>query len=75
LNQNEAAKIAGASRGTISQWISSGRLRANRIGKMIKIKRSDLDIALEASSAKDAMVKTTVDDEVSRILNITIARG
>ena len=46
LSVPDAAKHAGCSAKTVRRWIASGRLPAERCGRKIVVRRSDVDTAL-----------------------------
>jgi len=43
LTINEVIKIAKVSRVTIYNWMTSGKLRAYKLGKGVRIKKTDLE--------------------------------
>jgi len=49
LDRRQAANIAGASVSTVDRWIRRGELSATRRGRIVRIKRSDLDSFLTAA--------------------------
>lgn len=52
LSTKAAARHAGVSEPTIRSWAVSGQLRAIRAGRVIKVRRSDLDAFLARSSPR-----------------------
>jgi excisionase family DNA binding protein len=51
-----AASYAGVSEPTIRAWAASGQLRTVRAGRVIKVRRSDLDAFLARSTPRDGDV-------------------
>ncbi len=45
--QGEAAVIIGVERHTIARWVASGRLKAQRVGGIVFIERSEVDALTE----------------------------
>ncbi len=43
VSPRELAESLGTSRGQIHRWIRAGRLRAIRIGKLVRIERAEAD--------------------------------
>jgi excisionase family DNA binding protein len=43
LTQAQAGEALGVTGRTIYQWIREGRIRAAKIGRLVRIKRSELD--------------------------------
>jgi excisionase family DNA binding protein len=52
LSTDEAGDYAGISPGTIRAKVASGELRAVRVGRVIKVRRADLDAFLARSGAR-----------------------
>jgi excisionase family DNA binding protein len=60
LSTDEAGEYAGISPGTIRAKVASGELRAVRVGRVIKIRRTDLDAFLARSGARaDGVIDLT----------------
>jgi excisionase family DNA binding protein len=53
LSSKAAADYAGVSPETIREWVSKGLLRAQRAGRVIKIRQSDLDAYLARAGSHD----------------------
>jgi excisionase family DNA binding protein len=51
LTPAAAAEYAAVSEDTLRAWISSGQLRAGRVGRVIRIRRSDVDALLAGQDA------------------------
>lgn len=62
----DAAARAGVSEGTIRKWIKSGFLPERRCGRIIRVKRADLDVLLMGAPEKE---NRTVEAQVVSILN------
>ena len=43
LTINETCKVMKVSRATIYNWMTSGKLRAYKLGKGVRIKKTDLE--------------------------------
>ena len=56
LSTRAAASYAGVSEPTIRAWAASGQLRTIRAGRVIKVRRSDLDAFLARSTPRDGDV-------------------
>jgi len=52
LSPADAAKYASISEDTLRLWISRGQLPAGRVGKVIRVKRSDIDALLTGKKAE-----------------------
>ena len=46
----EAARYASTSRWTVRRWIRDGRLKAARVGGLVRIRRADIDSLLSGDS-------------------------
>jgi excisionase family DNA binding protein len=53
LSTEAAAAYAGVSAATIREWVSTGQLRAQRAGRVIKIRQGDLDAFLARAGTHD----------------------
>lgn len=53
LSTHAAAEYAGVSPATIREWVSAGRLRAQRAGRVLKVRKSDLDAFLARSAPRE----------------------
>jgi excisionase family DNA binding protein len=49
----EAARLLGVNRLTIYRWVKSGKLKAERIGREVLIRRSDLSRISKRKRAND----------------------
>jgi excisionase family DNA binding protein len=56
LSTKTAARHAGVSEPSIRAWVASGQLRAIRAGRVIKVRRSDLDAFLARSAPREGGV-------------------
>jgi excisionase family DNA binding protein len=52
LSTVAVASYAGVSPATVREWVSSGQLRAQRAGRLLRVRRSDLDAFLARSSPR-----------------------
>jgi excisionase family DNA binding protein len=52
LSTNGAARYAGVSTATIREWASSGRLRSQRAGRVLRFRKSDLDAFLSRAEPR-----------------------
>ena len=52
LSTVQAARYAGVSPATIREWASAGQLRVQRAGRVIKVRRGDLDAFLARSAPR-----------------------
>lgn len=48
LSTGDAAKLADVASGTIRRWIREGKLTEHRAGRLVRIKRADLEEYLRA---------------------------
>ncbi len=65
LSTAEAARYAGVSGKTIRCWIHEGKLRGYRAGRLLRIKRGELDVLMGAPAPTTS---EQVDDIAQRIL-------
>ena len=65
LSTADAAKYAHLSGKTIRCWIAAGKLRGYRAGRLLRIKRSELDLLMGAPAPTTT---EQVDDIAQRIL-------
>jgi excisionase family DNA binding protein len=52
LSTMAAAAYVGVSPATVREWASSGQLRAKRAGRLLRVRRSDLDAFLTRSAPR-----------------------
>ena len=52
LSTGEAAAYAGVSPATSREWVNAGQLRAQRAGRVLKVRRGDLDAFLARSEPR-----------------------
>ena len=50
----EVASILKLNQQTIRNWVDAGKLPAVRLGRRVRIKRSDFDVLVQAGSSGDA---------------------
>lgn len=50
LNRHQAARICGVHVATIDRWIAAGHLKVIRRGRIVRIRRADLDKCLSAAA-------------------------
>jgi excisionase family DNA binding protein len=43
LTQNQAGELLGVTSRTIFQWAKEGKLRVSKLGRLVRIRRSDID--------------------------------
>jgi excisionase family DNA binding protein len=53
LSVSEAAKVAHVGESTLRGWIRSGRLRAGRAGRLVRIRRADLSALITESRQEE----------------------
>lgn len=46
LSTAEAARLAGVAAGTVRRWIREGRLAEHRAGRVVRVRRADLEAFL-----------------------------
>ncbi|MCC7542743.1 MAG: helix-turn-helix domain-containing protein [Deltaproteobacteria bacterium] len=56
MNVSEAARYAAVSEDTLREWIGAGTLRAGKVGRVIRVRPSDIDAALLAGAAAEVPV-------------------
>ena len=49
LSVEEAAKILGVNEQTVRRWVREGRIKASKVGRLIRIKEEDLNTFLEGN--------------------------
>ncbi len=61
LSTRAAAELASVTDGTIRRWIRAGKLTEHRAGRVVRIRRTDLERLLRTGAAND-------DDPAARAL-------
>lgn len=61
LTVAEVAALLRLNQQTLRNWIDAGELPALRVGRRVRIRRSDLDELLEAGSTSSATIRTQLD--------------
>lgn len=56
LSTRAAAEVAGVAVGTIRRWIREGKLDEQRAGRMVRVRRDDLDRLLRDGGRKQVAV-------------------
>ena len=52
LSVQRAAEVADVAAGTIRRWIREGRIEGHRAGRVLRVKRADLEALLAAGGAR-----------------------
>jgi excisionase family DNA binding protein len=66
LSQDEAAEVSGLGLRTVKRLVSTGALPAFQVGKLVKIRASDLDDFMSAQRVEPGTVKIGIHrDEAS----------
>lgn len=50
LSRNDVAQIAGIGIATVDRWVASGRLSSQKVGRIRRIRRSDLERLLDRAA-------------------------
>lgn len=54
LTTSEGARYAAVSEDTLREWIANGQLQAGRVGRVLRVRRSDIDrLLLDRTSKED----------------------
>lgn len=68
MTTTEAAVVARLKPATIREWVKAGRLRAHRIGRLLRITRADLDHAIANPHPKRETTESRARSEARRAL-------
>jgi excisionase family DNA binding protein len=52
LSTRQAAELAGVAQGTIRRWIRAGRLRAAGAGRLVRVRRADVEALLRSGGTR-----------------------
>jgi excisionase family DNA binding protein len=69
LSTEAAAAYAGVSAATIREWVTAGQLRAQRAGRVIKIRHGDLDAFLARRAGTHAEGVVDLSERARAILS------